>query len=120
MPSQPPRTPGGQCNLFTRIIIPFSGLLALLLHSGRAFYAQVLFCAGLALLDTFDHYTINYALFLTGAAEAYVISWVWGWRETADKCGTMCARLLTFGYTGAPHLLMLLFLLAPHMLCCDE
>lgn len=27
------------------------------------------------------------------------MSWVWGWRETCDRCGKTCATLLTGGYT---------------------
>ena len=45
---------------------------------------------GFDLLDAFDHYIINYGLFLTGALEAYVVSWVWGFYEIEQKCGWRC------------------------------
>lgn len=47
---------------------------------------------GFALLDIFDHYIINYGLFLTGALEAYAVAWVWGWYEISKKCGQRCAH----------------------------
>lgn len=46
---------------------------------------------GMGLIDAFDHYVINYCLFFTGALEAYVVSWVWGWPEIVKKCGWTCA-----------------------------
>jgi neurotransmitter:Na+ symporter, NSS family len=46
---------------------------------------------GLALIDSFDHYVINYALLFTGFLEAYTVSWVWGWGELSRKCGYTCA-----------------------------
>ena len=51
---------------------------------------------GHALIDSFDHYVINYGLFFTGALEAYTVSWVWGWEDVAKKCGRMCASTHSF------------------------
>eukprot|EP00892_Ulva_mutabilis_P009295 jgi/Ulvmu1/6738/UM030_0073.1 len=56
---------------------------------------------GLPLLDIFDHYIINYGLFVTGALEAFTVSWIWGWAETKQKLGYMSAALLTYGFMAA-------------------
>ena len=55
------------------------------------FVASLAFASdiGLPLLDVFDHYIINYGLFVTGALEAFAVSWVWGWKETKEKLGFM-------------------------------
>ena len=50
---------------------------------------------GRPLLDVFDHYIINYGLFVTGSLEALTVSWIWGWQETKEKCGRACDSLLT-------------------------
>jgi SNF family Na+-dependent transporter len=46
---------------------------------------------GHGLIDAFDHYVIHYAMFFTGAMEAYTVAWIWGWQEISRKCGFMCA-----------------------------
>lgn len=46
---------------------------------------------GRPLLDVFDHYIINYGLFVTGSLEALTVSWIWGFKETREKCGRACA-----------------------------
>ena len=42
-------------------------------------------------LDVVDHYTLSYVLILVGAAEAYVIAWVWGWFSCEPRIGALCA-----------------------------
>ena len=51
---------------------------------------------GRPLLDAVDHYVVNYGLFVTGALEALTVSWVWGWRETEEKCGRTCGHLILY------------------------
>ena len=46
---------------------------------------------GRPLLIVFDHYIVNYGLFVTGSLEALTVSWIWGFRETKEKCGRACA-----------------------------
>lgn len=44
---------------------------------------------GHALIESFDHYTINFGLFFIAILESYTVSWVWGWEETSRKCGRL-------------------------------
>ena len=46
---------------------------------------------GRYLLDIAEHYTLNYVLILVGAAESYVVGWVWGWDDCQPRIGTLCA-----------------------------
>ena len=59
------------------------------------FMGSVIFVSdlGLYLFDAVAHIAINYALILTGALEAFVVGWVWGWTETEARTGTWCARV---------------------------
>lgn len=70
---------------------------------GLGFLVSLAFASdiGHALIDLFDHYVINYGLLFTGALEAYTVSWVWGWEETAKKCGRLCALLTAVHDTHA-------------------
>eukprot|EP00892_Ulva_mutabilis_P009294 jgi/Ulvmu1/6737/UM030_0072.1 len=56
---------------------------------------------GRPLLGAVDHYIVNYGLFVTGALEAVAVSWVWGYRETKQKCGRASALVLTWGFLAA-------------------
>ena len=71
------------------------------------FLASIIFISdiGFAMLDVFDHYILNFALMLTGALEAYVVAWVWGWQEIRYRCGFKCVpitMLLSALSTGFP------------------
>lgn len=53
------------------------------------FMGSVIFVSdlGLWLFDAVQHIAVNYALILTGALEAYVIAWCWGWSEIEARTG---------------------------------
>ncbi|GMH36994.1 hypothetical protein BSKO_04867 [Bryopsis sp. KO-2023] len=81
--------------------IPHSTIAGYVCIAG--FLGSTLFATdlGLSLLDVCDHYINTYGIMMTGLAEAVTVSWVFGYKDTAERVGDLSAKIFTFGYFGA-------------------